>query len=368
MPDPKEQDVPAFRAWAGPAAQRPNVDIFRLMATYCRDVLGKRKGVPRPRRQELERAFREALCQAADDLGARWQEAEGPTRPPPKETDAPAKKDTDKGAEAWPTFDGKALYGDQGLRGRLPVKPAKEDGKALEVGLRPRGKGLRLAPDLKAVLATGGPGSMWLGLVQIAERTGVSEDVLWMIPYVPKRPAPGPAEAARLRLCPLMPTSAPADLAHAHVLAALFEGKRAPLKGLKLARDKWNGIEPAHLSAERAEEAGCFLGFAMVMGEAGAAPFVDFRCDINRYGNARFCDTVPAHLDRLTAAQRNAWNQYQFLLRYPAMVRPKHEQELAVALKGAVLKRGAVLKGSRRVPLDYARTIIEALKPALGGR
>lgn len=407
MADPLK--TPNFTTWL--KGQKAAEDPVQLLERYRKDVLlplrlseadrkllGAQRLQPIDRRfAELDQAYLKALRDATDKLWTGWtlaaataDSAAAKLRPPAskekagsgkgdekkasrdsgKDTDAKGKdgKDTDakaKEPKRWEVFTSKPQYGDEELKPLLPLPRAKDEDKELAPGLAPQGK-LVLSPVSEQILKAAYPGAVFIGFVELGRHTRATQDTLRLVPCLPR--GNSSPEVTRLSAVSRAPRLGGllADIP-TQMISLLYQGK-GPQQGWKLDKGLWNGIDPA-VVREAPHEAGCFLGFFLVLADPMAGmPLIDFRCDLNRFGNAKFCGTVPTDPDDLHGGAQSAWQNYQWLCRYPELMSPKNDQDLARALKGVPVRRAIVKQASKRMPVQYARAVVDALKLALGGR
>lgn len=276
----------------------------------------------------------------------------GQTAGPGREASTPAQDDPKGPAGGKPRpYSGQAEYGEVALREHIPELPYFDERKDLGSRRLPSVQQLKLAPTLRMDdtsrqdFALGPPESAWAGLVQLAVRTGVRSDVLFLVPLFQEDAElrKVPYERKRVRLC-----TGKSGLLSPHACAVNNLAKREVIPP-----GKWNQIDAAFLKqSERYHQAGCFLGFFAVKGEAG--PYLNFTCaSLNQHATGQY-GPAPRHPEALTSEQSVAWNNY-------VSARDAIARDDAERLKSVEMHRFFIRPGGIEVPRALAERIVRVL-------
>lgn len=277
----------------------------------------------------------------------------GQTLDPGRDAGAPA-QDVPQGPASGKAvrYVGQAEFGDVALREHIPDLPYWEEWK--ELGSRRLAAAvpqLKLAPKLlmddtsQKDFALGPPESAWAGLVQLATRTGVRNDVLFLVPLWQED---SELRAVRYKRKRVGMQTGKSGLLSPHACAVNDLEK----KGV-IPPGKWNQIDAAFLrQSERYHQAGCFLGFFAVKGEAGL--YLNFTCaSLNQYTTGEY-GPAPRHPEALTSEQSVAWNNY-------VNAGDAISRDDAARLKSIEMHRFFIRPGGIEVPRALAERIVRVL-------
>lgn len=200
-------------------------------------------------------------------------------------------------------------------------------------------------PDSLQDYRNGPPGSAWGGLLQLGIRTGISQDVLFLVPL---------AQAAAV----FASVKYRRERSYARASKGGFLTPHAAMvhwlaKKPALAPKRWNDVDPKFLmEQERYQEAGCFYGFFLVKGEQ--MPYFNLGCQsLNRFANGRFGD-APRYPEKLTVKEFTAW---MHIVQFGRTL-----DDTEAALLDKVERHHYVIKpGDGEVPRPIAQRIVDKL-------
>lgn len=353
-----------------PGPHTPDKEISQILDGYYAQVV--KKGLDeirqQPQRVAMEEAFNKLLHRSQqagatgiemwrkgiDDLVGGWNKevkkggvVEEPAIKPSKPVLQVFKSGGEIGnIELVQIFD-KSMF-DQHIGGRSNALPKDQKVKLT-------GK-MEVHKTSREDFASGLPRTAWVGIVEIASRTGAPHDIVYLVANNSMYNHVSAPHLTKGKYN-IQPVTHGAQPGHNAAIQELIKGGYTKPK-------QWNGCK---VEKGVENETGCFFGFSMVKQDSGAGHYWNWTSfSMNFYANGEFGD-FPTEVENLNVAQKKAYREAQMIFQkkprdWTDADRAALKKHLDVMKDAKPTGRRFIATGDSSVPEHFAKAVWEATR------